>query len=117
MNQENAPGHNESLRRLLRKWELSDPLPAAFQAEVWHRISVSARRESAPRVWSSLALWLEHLLARPRLAAGYVALLLIVGLTAGWSQARRETAQWDDRLGWRYVQSVDPYRSPATFEP
>jgi hypothetical protein len=52
------------------------------------------------------------MLPRPALAASYVALLLAVGVSAGWAQARQETARVRDELGQRYVRVLDPYQAP-----
>ena len=49
---------------------------------------------------------------RPVLAASYVAVLLSIGVTAGWAQARQETARVHDELGQRYVRALDPYQAP-----
>jgi hypothetical protein len=51
-------------------------------------------------------------LPRPALAASYVAILLAIGVTAGWTQARHETARVKGELGQRYIRVLDPYQAP-----
>jgi hypothetical protein len=39
----------------------------------------------------------------------YVAVLLVVGASAGWDRARHESARMTTDLSLRYAQMVDPY--------
>jgi hypothetical protein len=48
--------------------------------------------------------------AKPALAAGYVTVLLAVGLTAGYFQGEARQRRVNDELAARYVQSLDPYQ-------
>lgn len=100
------------LSTLLRECKSVAMLPPRFQEGVWRRI---ARNEEQPSVLSSLrswfARWINTLLPRPALAVSYVAILLVVGASAGWAQARQEKARVSDAMSLRYVQSVDPYQA------
>lgn len=106
---------NESdvpLRPLLKEWKPKGSLPPRFQAEVWRRIE---RAEAAPVPSVSLATvfanWLTNLLPRPALATAYVAGLLVMGASVGWTQARHESVRVSGELSARYAQMVDPYRT------
>ena len=103
--------HDEALRRMLREWRMDAPLPPRFQESVWRRIE-SARLPVAPSAWDVIAHWIGNLLPRPRLAASYVAILLAIGVTVGWKQARRETTRVKTELGLRYARILDPYQAP-----
>ncbi|MCI0541551.1 MAG: hypothetical protein L0Z50_40655 [Verrucomicrobiales bacterium] len=103
---------DEALRALLKAWQPDAVLPPRFQETVWRRIK---RAEQTPMpaavsVWDRIANWIEMLSPRPSLALSCLGLLLAIGMTAGWAQARHETARVGDELGARYVQSVDPYQ-------
>jgi len=111
MNPHNSPEENAALSKLLREWKDETPLPPRFEDNVWQRIA----REELPALagfWTQLAHWIGSALARPSLAAGYVALLLAAGLLAGYCQARAEKAHALETLSSRYVQMVDPYQAP-----
>jgi hypothetical protein len=56
--------------------------------------------------------WIGGLLPRPALAVAYVATLIAIGGTAGWTQARQETTRVRDELGDRYVRVLNPYQAP-----
>ena len=105
MNQHN---NDENLRATLRAWKETSPLPPRFQEQVWSQIEKAEARESRS-LWNFLKQ-LELLLARPALAASYVALLLFVGIGAGYWQTQQKTADLDATLAFRYVQAVDPYQ-------
>ncbi|MEK7686518.1 MAG: hypothetical protein AAB466_13965 [Verrucomicrobiota bacterium] len=106
------PGENdEPLRKLLRDWPVSAPLPPRFPEAVWLRIE-RAESQAPPAPWAELLAWIERAFARPSLAVAYVSLLLLAGLVAGSWQARLETVRVHDTLGQRYVQMVDPYQTP-----
>ncbi len=100
---------NESdadLSRLLKTWEVTEPLPPRFQERVWRRIGQAEK--PSPGVWLQIVQWWAGLLCRPAYAVAYCAAFLAVGLIAGaWSSesygARTEQA-------WRtaYLQSVTP---------
>ena len=109
--------HDEPLRKVLKEWRCDAPLPPRFQEQVWQRIERAhegalASATPSPSVWAVISHWIGTALPRPALAASYVALLLVVGVTAGWAQARQETARVKDELGQRYVRVLDPYQAP-----
>jgi hypothetical protein len=106
------PGnHDEELSKLLKEWRSEAAVPPRFQESVWRRIE----RTQAPKthsVWAGVVFWISTVLPRPALAVSYVAVLLTIGMTAGWAQARQETARVKGQLGERYVQVLDPYQAP-----
>lgn len=111
---ENEPQHDEALRKLLKEWRADACLPPRFQETVWQRIEQAEhlRRPAVPSVWATINHWISTALARPAFAASYVAILLAIGVTAGWAQARQETTHVKDKLGQRYVRALDPYLAP-----
>ena len=111
----NEPGnHDEALRKVLKEWRTNAALPPRFQEAVWRRIerADSAPAPTAPSVWTVIAHCIGTVLPRPALATAYVAVLLAVGVTAGWAQARQETARVKGELGERYVRVLNPYQTP-----
>jgi len=111
----NEPGnHDEALRKVLKEWRTDTALPRRFQEAVWQRIERAERVPvpAAPSVWAVIVHWIGTVLPRPALATAYVAVLLAVGVTAGWAQARQETLRVKGELGERYVRVLDPYLSP-----
>jgi hypothetical protein len=108
----NKPNDDAPLRALLQEWKPQSSLPPRFLEQVWRRIE---RAETSPAPSISLptvlANWIATLLPRPALATAYVAVLLVIGASVGWSQARQETARVTSNLSARYVQSVDPYQA------
>ena len=104
--------HDEALRKLLKEWRTEDaPLPPGFQEAVWRRVE-RAQSPATPSVWAAIADWIRTMLPRPALAASYVAILLFIGVSAGWTQARQETARVKGELGERYIRMLDPYQTP-----
>jgi len=110
-----APDNEEPLRDVLRQWVVDTPLPPRFQEQVWRRITL-AEASPAPSLWTRLLNLAEVTLPIPRFAYSYVAILLLLGVGAGSWAAQRHTARLDASLGSRYIQSVDPYQTPA-FKP
>lgn len=102
---------DELLRKVLKEWCTDAPLPTRFQEGVWRRIE-RAQTQAVPSIWIVIAHWVGTVLPRPSLAAAYVAVLLTIGVTAGWAQARQDTARVKDELGQRYVRVLDPYQAP-----
>jgi len=105
---------DESLRQVLKEWRVDASLPPRFQEAVWRRIERTERAQApaVPSVWGVVAHWVGTMLPRPVLAVSYVAVLLAVGVTAGWAQARQDTARFKHELGQRYVRALDPYQAP-----
>jgi hypothetical protein len=106
----------EPLRRVLRQWQVTEPLPPRFQEGVWRKIEqaeASAAPAATTTLWTLFRTWLTTMLPRPVVAVAYLSVLLVVGMAAGYRQARQATAHLDNELGSRYVQSVDPYQKPS----
>ena len=111
MNTNESSHRDEALRKLLKESRVEVPLPPRFQENVWRRIE-RAQVPATPSVWAVIAHWVGTMLPRPALAASYVAILLTIGVTAGWAQARQENARVKGELGERYVRVLDPYQAP-----
>ena len=108
----NEPGnHDEALRKVLKEWRTEVALPPRFQEGVWQRIE-RAESQAVSSVWAVIAHWVGTVLPRPALAVSYVAVLLTIGLTAGWAQAHQTNARVKGELGERYVRVLDPYHTP-----
>lgn len=97
------------LSKLLREWKVEAALPPRFQERVWRCIE---RAEVHPNLWRVFARWVESAFNRPALAVSYVAVLLFIGLAAGYVRAQDTSAQAEARWRTAYVQSVDPYQVP-----
>ena len=54
------------------------------------------------------AHWIGTLLPRPAMATACFAVLLTIGLTAGWAQAVQTNSRVKGELGDRYVRVLDP---------
>ena len=103
----------EPLRSLMREWKVNEPLPPRFQDGVWRRIQqAEATPVNTTTLWSAFRSWLATATPRPAFAVAYLSVLLVVGMAAGYWQARQSTAHLGSELGTRYVQSVDPYQKP-----
>ncbi len=97
----------------MREWKVNEPLPPRFQEAVWRRIEGAQSGETGKvSAWEVITRWIETVLPRPALATAYLAVLLAVGVTAGWTQAEDKTARVKDELGQRYVRVLDPYLTP-----
>ena len=105
---------NESdpaLSAVLKEWKPAAALPPRFREQVWQRIERAEAKANLPaQAWGQLQEWIATLLPRPALALAYVTVLLVVGATVGWNEARHETARVTSELGARYAQAVDPYQ-------
>jgi hypothetical protein len=105
----------EPLRKVMREWRVTEPLPPRFQEGVWRKIQQAesgATGATTTTLWSVCMTWLASVLPRPAVAVAYLSVLLVAGMTAGYWQARQTTAHLDNELGSRYVQAVDPYQKP-----
>ena len=103
--------HDEPLRKLLREWRTDAALPPRFQEGVWHLID-QGPQAAHTSLRAIIVHWTGSLLPRPALAVSYVVVLLAIGVTAGWAQARHDTARVKDEIGQRYVWVLDPYLAP-----
>jgi len=106
-----SPENNEPLRKSLQLWKVSNTLPPRFQERVWRRIARS-QTEAAQPWWAGLVGWFDAALPRPAVATSYLAMLVLLGLVAGWHQAKEVKTRLDSQMGVRYVQAVDPYQTP-----
>ncbi|MBI3415272.1 MAG: hypothetical protein HY043_08125 [Verrucomicrobia bacterium] len=105
-------GDNAPLDALLKEWNPKPSLPPRFQEQVWRRIErVEAMPAPSVSLATAFANWMAIMLPRPALATAYVAVLLVIGASVGWSQARQETARVTSDLSTRYVQAIDPYHA------
>ena len=102
---------DDGLGKVLREWRVQAELPPRFQESVWKRIERGESPAPAP-FWSVIAQWFATVLPRPAVALAYVAVVVALGATAGWAQARQESAQVRDQLGERYIHVLDPYAAP-----
>jgi hypothetical protein len=102
---------DEALSTLLHTWKPEAQLPPRFQAAVWNRISCG-ETAGTQSLWQAIAARIEAALRRPALAVSYVAVLLSVGLGAGYWHGEGKTAQAVSEWRTRYVQTVDPYQMP-----
>jgi hypothetical protein len=100
---------DQGLSNLLKEWHLQASLPPRFQERVWQRIASAEVERRAPNAWSAALGWLQKWLAQPRLAAGYLTALLVLGFVGGWVQGTEKGAELERSLSSRYVQVVDPY--------
>jgi hypothetical protein len=108
----NEPDNHEAgLRQVLKEWRIDAALPPRFQESVWQRIE-HTQAPTAPSIWDAVARWIGTMLPRPALAVSYVTLLLVIGGTAGWTQAHQTNARVNNELGERYVHELDPYQTP-----
>ena len=112
MEPDRPPENPEPLRKLMREWKVTKSLPPRFQEGVWKRIERAQAADSTPSVWVVIAHWISTVLPRPALATAYVAALLALGVTVGWTKARQENARVKDELSQRYVRVLDPYLTP-----
>ena len=102
------PGAVYLLHQALSVWRVREALPPRFGERVWQRIA----REEAERPQGLWAQWMERMsvaMSRPALAVGYVTVLLVAGLLAGYWQARADNARVSNELGARYVQMITPH--------
>jgi len=102
--------HDAALRKVLKEWRTDAALQPRFQESVWQ--SIERTQVATPSGWEAIARWIGIILPRPALAASYVALLLVIGGTAGWTQAHQTNARVKSELGARYVHALDPYQTP-----
>ncbi len=109
MNTNLTPENEARLSETLGRWVVDAPLPPRFQEHVWNRI---ARAETGPQIsfWQAVAKLIGDAFARPRVAYGYAAVLLALGIAAGSFSAQLTTNRLETNLGQRYVQSIDPYQ-------
>ena len=111
MNPNRPSSEDEGLRKLLRSWSVAEPLAPRFEAGVWKRI-LRAELERPASLWQSFAHFIETALSSRGPALGYVSILLFAGVAGGYLHARSKSAESEEAMRARYVQSVDPYQAP-----
>ena len=99
---------DDPLHNALRAWQVTTPLPPRFKETVWQRIARSESKGNLGR-WQTFVTWITAF-NHPTLAISYTAILLLLGLTAGYGQANEKVAQMEARARRLYVQSVDPFQ-------
>jgi hypothetical protein len=99
----------DNLDRLLREWQVEEPLPPRFQEQVWSRIVLAEAKAPNP-VWNQMLGRLAAFFERPKFAYSYAAALLAVGIAAGSWTAHVKTSRWETDLGQRYLQTLNPYQ-------
>ena len=102
--------HEDTFRKVLKEWRVDAALPPRFQESVWQSIE-RAQASAAHSMWDAVARWIGTMLPHPALAVSYVTLLLVIGGTAGWTQAHQTNARVKNELGERYVHELDPYQA------
>jgi len=107
----NEPNNrDDALRKVLKEWHTDAALPPRFQESVWQGIE-QTQVSAAPSMWGAVAHWISTILPRPTMAAAYIAVLLVVGTTVGWTRAHQTNARVNSELGERYVHELDPYQA------
>jgi hypothetical protein len=100
-----------SLGPVLKEWQVHASVPPRFQEQVWKRIALAeAPAPVKGRLQQWMAAW-QGVLTRPSLAAGYLAVLLAIGVSLGWTRGLERSAHVDESLSTMYVQVMDPYQS------
>ena len=107
----NPSDNDRQLSELLHEWKPQESLPPRFHERVWKQID-RAETMKSPSTVLAVARWIEATFRRPVLATAYMAVLLFVGLGAGYWQAQGKQAQTESKMRTLYVQSVDPYQAP-----
>ena len=99
------------MRKFLREWRVDATLPPRFQEQVWKKIE-SAETKRGANLFGAVRQWLDRTLTRPVLAGSYLAVFLVIGVSAGCQQGQAKSEQIKSQLQTRYVQMVDPYQTP-----
>ena len=110
MNSNEPFEYDKPLRKILSEWRVNAALPPRFQERVWKRIE-NAEMQS-PNLWTAIWKRLAAMLPRPAFAAAYIAALVLIGAAAGYQQGQSKTEQVKSDMQARYVQMVDPYKTP-----
>lgn len=111
MNPEQSNNPDARLQQTLRAWQVGESLPPGFADRVWRRVA-QAETQAGASPWIAWFSWLNQVLSRPAAAAGYVAVLILAGLLAGYWHAQVENQHALRQLETRYVQMLDPYQMP-----
>jgi hypothetical protein len=107
----NGPFEDDKpLRKLLSEWRVNARLPARFQEQVWKRIENTELQ--TPNLWTLIWNRMGATLTRPAFTVAYLAMLLLIGALAGHQQGQSKTERVRSDMQARYIQMVDPYRTP-----
>ena len=99
---------DESLNRVLREWAVESVPPPRFREGVWRQIAADEGGVEGG-FWEGLWHWVGVKLPRPAYAAGFLAVVLALGVVGGAATAQAKARRLDSEMGMRYVQSVDPF--------
>lgn len=105
----NPENKEDELRKTLRQWRVTEPLPPRFQEQVWRSVE-QAEASRNGFGFDDFRLLMERWLTKPALAYAYVAVLLTLGLMGGYLQTQKRQQQWNAELAARYIQNMDPYQ-------
>jgi hypothetical protein len=101
---------NDRLSTILRESRVMSPLPPHFTEDVWQRIArptVAVR----PSLWGQMVHWIEQAFPGRAIALGYLAVLLMGGIAAGFWRGQDKAGHIQHELALRYLQSIDPYQA------
>lgn len=110
MNNKGPFEDDKPLRKLLSEWRINATVPPRFQEQVWKRIGNAEIR--APNVRTMVWSRMLAALTRPPIAAAYLSILLLIGAIVGHQQGQSKTERVRSDMQSRYVQMVDPYKTP-----
>ena len=94
------------LDQKLKAWNVEVETPVRFQADVWQRIAV--REAAQEQSFSRRIANLFALLARPRPALAFAAMMFFAGVSVAHIEARKTNADLWRNLQTRYIVSIDP---------
>jgi hypothetical protein len=100
-----------ALSGLLHEWKVASAAAPGFEDNVWRRIA-QTQRQPAISLVSLLRDWIAQSFARPSVAIGYAAILLITGVSAGFWQGHQISTHGVERVSVRYVQMMDAFEAP-----
>jgi hypothetical protein len=107
----NEPSEDDKpLRKVLSEWRVNVALPPHFQEQVWKQIENAEMR--SPNLWMMIWKRVAAMLPRPAFATAYIAALVLIGIAAGYQQGQLKTEHVKSDMQARYVQMVDPYKTP-----
>ena len=108
MNRKQDSSREEKLDKVLREWAAESVPPPRFREGVWRQIAAGERGDETG-FWEGLCQWVGVKLPRPAYAAGFMAMVLALGVAGGAVTAQAKVRRMDSEMGMRYVQSVDPF--------
>lgn len=103
-----------ALSKALKHWRVDAPLPPGFRQSVWQKIDRQATAPVHHSIVDLIRTWITGGVSRPHVAATYLAALLLIGITVGWTQGQRDSLRLQNDLAERYVRSLDPYLAPRS---